>query len=578
MRALLQWLDDRAGTTSGWLTFADRAVPGGARLRHSFIAVILFLFAQAIVLGLVMATYYGPTASDAWASTAYFNDQVSGGWLVRGLHHHTSYALVVLTFLYLCFTAFIGAYRRPREIQWLAIVGLFALSMGMGLSGSLLSWDEQAAGRLAVETGIMSSTPGGAIVRRLLVGGSEFGNLTILRLYVAHVLLLPAAFVLLLVVVCKQLARHGVVTVGLSEKQMSRSEPFFPGQMFLDAVCVFVVSAFLVVVTVRTHGAELYAPASVDSTFSARPEWYFMPLSQLLKYFKGPLQLIGTVVLPAAAAGYVALLPWIDRAQSAKPSRRVPVLAGFGLVVAAGIGLGVIGFATDAKDPELKKSMEAAHKLADRARTLARQGVLPGGGDMVYWNDPQHKVRRLYKEHCQNCHAIDGIGGDEAPEFTDYASREWISSLVRDCTQPKFYGKTKHKDMEPYPEKDLSNADLKAIVEFVVSLAGNPKDEVDTALAEKGKKIFTEDQNCNDCHEYKKGETGSGPNLLGFGSTDYVSRAIRDTSAEALFGEEAEMPKFEKKLSPEEIEQLAEFVVQQGRPASPKAEKAKSDG
>ncbi len=77
LRQLQEWLEQRTGLLSAWQKAASRAVPGGASLWHAFPSVLLFLFAQEVVLGVVMAMYYSPSSAGAWASVAYLNDQVT---------------------------------------------------------------------------------------------------------------------------------------------------------------------------------------------------------------------------------------------------------------------------------------------------------------------------------------------------------------------------------------------------------------------------------------------------------------------------------------------------------------------
>src|SRR3954469_4387201 len=116
---VIDWLDERASIKHLWHEAADEKIPGGARWRYVFGSVLMFLFMQQVVLGILLATYYSPSATDAWASTAYLNDHVTAGWFLRGLHHHGSSAMVVVTVLHLLQTVIAGAYRRPREINWL---------------------------------------------------------------------------------------------------------------------------------------------------------------------------------------------------------------------------------------------------------------------------------------------------------------------------------------------------------------------------------------------------------------------------------------------------------------------------
>jgi ubiquinol-cytochrome c reductase cytochrome b subunit len=111
---IIDWLDERAAIKKLWHEAANEEIPGGARARYVFGSVLMYLFMQQVVLGILLATYYSPSATDAWASTAYLNDQVTAGWFLRGLHHHGSSAMVIVTVLHFVQVTLAGAYRKPR--------------------------------------------------------------------------------------------------------------------------------------------------------------------------------------------------------------------------------------------------------------------------------------------------------------------------------------------------------------------------------------------------------------------------------------------------------------------------------
>jgi ubiquinol-cytochrome c reductase cytochrome b subunit len=567
MKALIDWLDERAGVRALWDGFANEPILGGARVRYVFGSVLAFLFMQQVVLGILLATYYSPSASQAWASTAYINDTVTAGWFLRGLHHHGSSAMVVVTGLHFLQTALAGAYKRPRELNWLAGLAMGGLVLAFALTGYLLPWDQKGYWATQVATGIMGSLPGGEPQRVLLQGGSEYGNLTITRFYALHVFVLPIGLAALLGIHLALFRKHGVTHPELPQEELEKkAQRFFPSQLLWDIIAMAVTSVVLVLLTFSTHGAELFAPAQPASNFVARPEWYFLPLFQLLKYFEGPLQIIATVIIPGGLAAFLALLPWIDRAASRKASERMPVIGALALMMTGIITLTSLALVEDKGNAKFQKGLVAAHEEAERARALAKGGVLPEGGEAVFYNDPAFKARLLFKEHCGGCHTLGGLGGDNAPSLTSYKSREWLSALIRDPQEKRFFGGTKtHREMKPYPVKDLPDDKLKAVVEYMTSLIGEEAGPVDKQLAEQGQKLFADDLDCNSCHEVKAGESGDGPNLAGHGSKGWIQRVIRDSSADDLFGKGAEMPHFGKKLTDEQIKQLSDLVASQRR-------------
>jgi len=565
MKAVTDFLEDRLGLVRAWSAVADRSVSGGPRVLNVFAPLLLYLFVQQAVLGVALATYYSPSATDAWASTAYIQDQVAMGWFVRGLHYHGASAMVVLAGAWLTALAFTRAFRPPWEPTWVAVVGVCGLALALGLSGNPLPWDQAGYWGIQVELGIAEETPGGSAIRRLIQGGSDAGNLTILRLYVVHVFVLPLVLAALLAVVFKQRRIHGDAG---SPGEPARACAYFPGQLFLDVVAMTLLSIVLVLLTVKTHGAELLGPADPTENFQARPEWYFLALYKLRMLFEGPLEPVATMVIPGGIVMFLLALPVVDR----YAGRASPWIArvGVGLVMTGMLLLTGVGIVSDERNEEYQKSLAATHKSAEQARKYALEGVVPLGGPAVFFNDPEYQVRQLYKEHCQGCHMIDGVGGEEAPDLTDYSSRAWIGALIRNADDPRFFGATKFKgEMEPYPEADLPEEQFVAVREYVVSLMKDPDVVVDAALAKKGKDLWDDELDCNSCHEVEPGGEGDGPNLLDHGSTAWVMRVIRDSSKPDLFGSKAQMPKFEGKLSDAEIEQLAKLVTAQRAPKDP---------
>lgn len=563
---LRTWIEDRTGVISEAKRFLDEPVPGGARLQYVFGSVLMYLFMQQVVLGIFLAFYYSPSASDAWASTAYLNDQVAGGWFLRGLHHYGSSAMVVVLALHLLQVVFSGAYRKPREINWLSGLLMAGIVLAFALTGYLLPWDQKGYWATRVATGIMGSLPGGETLQTFVQGGSEYGNLTLTRFYAVHVFILPIALTLLLIVHLKVFRRHGVTPPArLSEAELvAKQQSFYPYQLFYDMTAMVLCAVILLALTLTTHGAELCAPADPASNFVARPEWYFLALFQLLKYFEGPLQIIATAILPGIITAILVALPWLDRAPSRSPRKRIPVLAFIATLFIGITTLMVMAIAEDAQNHSFQQEQEAAKMQAEHARSLAREGILPEGGLAVFLNDPEYEAQLLFKEHCATCHTLAGVGGQEAPSFDRYGSRQWLFDLIRMPNSKQFFGGTKaHDIMEPLPATELADEQLWSLVEYVYSLMGPEAGSIDSQMRARGEKLWNEELECSSCHETKAGLASEGPNLVGRGSETWIIRMIQDSSAAGLFGDSAEMPKFAGKLSEAQIQALAKMIASQ---------------
>ena len=166
----------------------DEPVTGGARWAYVFGSALTLVFVLQLVTGLLLMTVYAPSATTAWASVHYISNRLAGGWIIRGLHHFGSQAMVVLLGAHLLQVAIFGAYKRPREMNWFLGLALLAVTLGFSLTGYLLPWDQKGYWATRVATNIAGTTPGiGAWVQQLMQGGPEYGSLTLTRFYSLHV-------------------------------------------------------------------------------------------------------------------------------------------------------------------------------------------------------------------------------------------------------------------------------------------------------------------------------------------------------------------------------------------------------
>ena len=156
--------------------------------------MIVGLFVVQALTGLLLITVYSPSTTTAWGSVWYIQTQVPCGWIIRGLHHFTSDAMILLLALYVAQLLVPKLYRSPhRFIWWTALVSL-VLALALSLRGHLLPWDQEGYWGTKVRTNILARTPLlGEVMAKLLIGGANFGNLTLTRFYTLHVAILPLA-------------------------------------------------------------------------------------------------------------------------------------------------------------------------------------------------------------------------------------------------------------------------------------------------------------------------------------------------------------------------------------------------
>jgi ubiquinol-cytochrome c reductase cytochrome b subunit len=558
------WLDNRTGYSTLVRLILDEPIPGGARWWYTFGAVLTFLLGVEMLTGVLLATVYAPAATSAWASTAYIQDTLPLGWFVRGLHNFGSSAMLALAGVHLLQVLTFGAYKAPREMNWLVGLILLALLLAFALSGQGLPWDENGYWAKQVEVGILGSAPlVGPGLQRLVQGGATFGTVTVTHFYALHVLLLPATIAVALVVHVALVRKHGLTPRwGRDEAALARAtQAYWPHQALRDTTVSGMVLIGLALLVIRNHGADLAGPADPNASIQARPEWYVLPLFALRMLLGGALENVATLLVPALAAMTLGALPWLDRARSRDPGRRPLVMLG-ALVGLAGLGvLASVPLRAERADRGLQAARVEMAARARLARTLAKDGVLPEGGLAVYRNDPSYAARELFREHCGTCHGFSGEpSGKEGPDLKDYNSRAWIERFLRNPDSPLHMGGAKIEDgMRPVRGSDT---EIRQLAELIYAESGAP--DVDRAAVAAAEPLFSE-KDCDSCHERDGQSANVGPNLKGRGTLAYLVDLIADPSEPRLFGKKNKMPRFAGKLTPEEIGELARFVLAESR-------------
>jgi quinol-cytochrome oxidoreductase complex cytochrome b subunit len=190
--ATVDWVDERTSLSGGlrWLMF--RKIPKGTNWFYTLGSATLFAFLSQAVTGVFLAMYYDPSITHAYESARHITNEVFLGEFVRGMHKWGSSVMVILIFLHMARTFFFGAYKYPRELNWLIGVVLLILTFVMSLTGYLLPFDQRSYWATVVASNITGNGPlVGPFLADFLRGGAEFGSTTLSRFYAIHMLLVP---------------------------------------------------------------------------------------------------------------------------------------------------------------------------------------------------------------------------------------------------------------------------------------------------------------------------------------------------------------------------------------------------
>jgi menaquinol-cytochrome c reductase cytochrome b subunit len=186
------WVDERMGASPFTRKMLYRKVPKGINWFNTLGSATLFAFVSQAVTGVFLAFYYDPSPTRAYESVSYITNEVFLGEFVRGMHRWGATVMIVLIFLHMGRVFFFGAYKYPRELNWIIGVILLVLTLAMGFTGYLLPFDQRSFWATVVGVNINASGPViGPYLADFLRAGAEFGATTIPRFYAIHMLLIP---------------------------------------------------------------------------------------------------------------------------------------------------------------------------------------------------------------------------------------------------------------------------------------------------------------------------------------------------------------------------------------------------
>ena len=269
--------------------------------------VSFYLFVVLVVTGLLLMLYYSPHPSEAYRSMKDLEFAVTFGRLLRNMHRWAAHAMVATVFLHMCRVFFTGAYKPPRQFNWVVGVLLLLLTLALSFTGYLLPWDQLAYWAITVGTSIVAYAPLiGERLRFLLLGGHSIGAAALLRFYVLHCVILPLALALLLGLHFWRVRKDGgLATPAYVRRRLVLAWPHLLAREL----------ALLLIVLVALNAAALLFDAPLEQLANAtltpnpaKAPWYFLGLQELVRYGA----LFGGVVVPGAVLLALLLVPYVD--------------------------------------------------------------------------------------------------------------------------------------------------------------------------------------------------------------------------------------------------------------------------
>ena len=351
-----------------------RALKFGTTLGLGLISLYLFLILTGT--GVLLMFYYVPSTEAAYQNMKDLEFVVTAGLVLRNMHRWAAHLMVLSVVLHLCRVFYTGAYKPPREFNWVVGVCLFLLTLALSFTGYLLPWDQLAFWAITVGTNIAGYAPViGKKLQFLFLGGHTVGESALIRFYVLHVVVLPGTAALLIAIhvwrvrkdgglaspgeppvlqeelpaaqlpVTKtyglmELARGSTPMVGLRPEE----EVFTWPNLVFRELLLFLATMAIVLVLALCWNAPLEEIANpVHPPNPAKAPWYFLGLQELVSYSA----LWGGVIVPALIVFALMLLPYLDRKRAGVgvwfASERKVALTLFSVCLAAAVVLTVIG-------------------------------------------------------------------------------------------------------------------------------------------------------------------------------------------------------------------------------------------
>ncbi len=467
------WLNKRTGLDTLLKTALYEPIPGGARFAYIFGSGLLFIFISQVITGVFLALYYVPSADHAHTTVAYITKAVTAGSFLRSLHAYGASAMVVVLLLHLSQTYIYGAYKGRRELLWLSGCVLFALVLGMAFTGYLLPWDQRAYFATAVGTNAVSEVPLlGESLKRMMRGGTEMGTLTISRFFVAHVFLIPAGIFALVashVLIFRKAGAAGPVTEN-PFKPEQKAELFYPRQVLMD---LSLTALLIIGLGVMSFFAPMQlGPAAnpADAQYIPRPEWYYLPIFQWLKYWHGAASVIGILVIPTVLVLAVVALPFFDRSVERRPWKRPVAMGSYIFVFSVLIALGLRSQYVDKHDAGVAQQLV---KQKTEEEDYTRKPFEPelssaslAAANVTLADPVAAKGKIIFDgQSCNACHGDAGVGTAAGPKLVGISAKFSAGQLAALFKNPT--GKMTAGGMPPV---DLPPDEMKSLIAYIESL------------------------------------------------------------------------------------------------------------
>jgi len=271
-----------------------------------------YLFVVQIFTGILLAFYYEPSQSTAYESVRYITERASYGWYLRSVHKWAATLMVAAVILHQLRVYFTGAYRQPREINWMVGMCLLVCTLTAGFTGYSLVYEQLSYWGATVGANIADQVPiAGGFSKRLLLGGDSYNEHTLSRFFVLHAAVLPATMVFLIGIHITLIRLQGVTELesGEPDDGVPTYFNFFPDHFATELAIGLVLMVLLSALATALPATMGPAADPLTTPEVIKPEWWFYVTFRWLKLFSASFAVL--------SMGLIVFLmftwPFVDR-------------------------------------------------------------------------------------------------------------------------------------------------------------------------------------------------------------------------------------------------------------------------
>ena len=327
---LLRWVDARFPWSKLIKEHATEYYAGkNFNVWYVFGVLAIVVLVIQFLTGIFLTMNYKPSASEAFASVEYIMRDVEWGWLIRYMHSTGASAIFIVVYLHMFRAMLYGSYKNPRELLWLIGMFIYLALMAEAFFGYLLPWGQMSYWGAQVIVSLFGALPGiGEVLVEWIRGDYFISDITLNRFFALHVIAVPLALVMLVVLHIMALHETGSNNPDGIEVKENKDESGIPidGVAFhpyytvkdLVAIIIFLILFAGVVFFAPEMGGYFLEHANFEPADALKtpehiaPIWYFTPFYAILRAVPSKL---GGVLLMGSAVVLLFFLPWLDRCE-----------------------------------------------------------------------------------------------------------------------------------------------------------------------------------------------------------------------------------------------------------------------